>query len=139
MQPKVVTGNIGLHPSLQMQHRVNCHQRWVFSFAVKVRGLLRSSHLKQVVLSGHILPHSVKKLSPQIFHIRILLGDQAGQRLNGLTLGRIYTKCFYNTTTQANMMQTRMSGDQIRKIGIGLEQCHGRHLAQIQSSASNKL
>jgi hypothetical protein len=36
MQPNVVTGNIGLHPTLQTQHWVNCHQRWVFSFAVQV-------------------------------------------------------------------------------------------------------
>ncbi len=45
MQPNDVTGNLGLHPTLQMQRWVNFRQRWVLSVAVQQ--LLMKWHNRQ--------------------------------------------------------------------------------------------
>jgi hypothetical protein len=109
------------------------------SLNIWIQGLSRSSRLKKVVTSGHTLPRIVKRSSLWTFLVRISFGDQTEQRLSGPMLGRIYIKCFYSTTTQANMMQTWMSRVLIRKIDIGLEQHLGGHLmVQTQSSFSHK-
>jgi hypothetical protein len=51
---------------------------------------------------------------------------------------RASVKEFYSTTALANTMWTRMSGDPIRKIDVGLELHHGGHQVQRQSFSSNK-